>query len=147
MVVSRLGSERLSASPRNVQTEELDMNEAAITPMPLAGVRVLDLATFLAGPFCSTILAEFGAEVIKVEQPGTGDPLRKFGTMTESGDSLVWLQESRNKRCVTLDLKSPRGKAMLEEMVQKIRRGGREFSHRNAGEMGSWLEPLTHAQP
>ena len=95
------------------------MNEAASTPMPLAGVRVLDLATFLAGPFCSTILAEFGAEVIKVEQPGTGDPLRKFGTMTESGDSLVWLQESRNKRCVTLDLKSPRGKAMLEEMVQK----------------------------
>ena len=95
------------------------MNEVASTPMPLAGVRVLDLATFLAGPFCSTILAEFGAEVIKVEQPGTGDPLRKFGTMTESGDSLVWLQESRNKRCVTLDLKSPRGKAMLEEMVQK----------------------------
>ena len=95
------------------------MNEAASTPMPMAGVRVLDLATFLAGPFCSTILAEFGAEVIKIEQPGTGDPLRKFGTMTESGDSLVWLQESRNKRCVTLDLKSPRGKAMLEEMVQK----------------------------
>ncbi len=89
------------------------MNEAASTPMPMAGVRVLDLATFLAGPFCSTILAEFGAEVIKIEQPGTGDPLRKFGTMTESGDSLVWLQESRNKRSLTLDPKSPRGKTML----------------------------------
>ena len=95
------------------------MSEAASAPLPLAGIRVLDMATFLAGPFCSTILAEFGAEVIKVEQPGTGDPLRKFGTMTDSGDSLVWLQESRNKRCVTLDLKSPRGKAMLEELVQK----------------------------
>lgn len=95
------------------------MSDAASAPLPLAGVRVLDLATFLAGPFCTTILAEFGAEVIKVEQPGAGDPLRKFGTMTDSGDSLVWLQESRNKRCVTLDLKSPRGKAMLEELVQK----------------------------
>ncbi|MEM7404539.1 MAG: CoA transferase [Pseudomonadota bacterium] len=84
---------------------------------PLEGIRVLDLATFLAGPFCSTLLAEFGAEVIKVEQPGTGDPLRRFGTMTDCGDSLVWLQESRNKRCITMDLKSPRGKELMEQLV------------------------------
>ena len=87
--------------------------------MKLTGIKVLDLSRFLPGPHLAMMMADHGAEVIKIEQPGTGDPLRKFGTMTESGDSLVWLQESRNKRCVTLDLKSPRGKAMLEEMVQK----------------------------
>ena len=56
---------------------------------PLDGIRVLDIATFLAGPFCSTTLGDFGAEVIKVEQPGVGDPLRKFGTPHACGDSLV----------------------------------------------------------
>ncbi len=86
---------------------------------PLEGLRVLDLATFLAGPFCTTLMAEFGAEVIKVEQPGSGDPLRKFGTPTDCGDSLVWLQEARNKKCVTLNLKDPRGKALLERLVQE----------------------------
>jgi crotonobetainyl-CoA:carnitine CoA-transferase CaiB-like acyl-CoA transferase len=86
---------------------------------PLEGLRVLDLATFLAGPFCTTILAEFGAEVIKIEQPGSGDPLRKFGTITECGDSLVWLQEARNKQCITLDLKSPKGKEILEQLVRE----------------------------
>lgn len=86
---------------------------------PLEGLRVLDLATFLAGPFCSTILAEFGAEVIKIEQPGAGDPLRKFGTITDCGDSLVWLQEARNKQCITLDLKSPKGKEILEHLVRE----------------------------
>ena len=50
---------------------------------PLSGVRVLDIATFLAGPFCGTIMGDFGAEVLKVEHPKTGDPLRGFGTPTE----------------------------------------------------------------
>lgn len=75
----------------------------------LNGVRVLDAATYLAAPFCGTILADFGAEVIKVEQPGVGDPLRKFGTMTDCGDTLVWLSEARNKKSVTLDLRTPQG--------------------------------------
>lgn len=86
-------------------------------PLPLEGVRVLDLATFIAAPFSTTILGEFGAEVIKVERPGVGDPLRRFGTMTDCGDSLPWLMESRNKKCVTLDLRKPDGKALLERMV------------------------------
>ena len=62
---------------------------------PLEGIRVLDIATFVAAPFCGTIMAEFGAEVIKIEQPGDGDSLRRFGTMTEAGDTLVWLSEAR----------------------------------------------------
>ena len=78
-------------------------------PKPLAGKRVLDCATFIAGPTCATFLGEFGAEVIKVELPKIGCPLRKFGTMTETGMSLPWLSESRNKKSLTLDLRTRRG--------------------------------------
>ncbi len=83
----------------------------------LQGCRVLDIATFLAGPFCATQLGEFGADVIKVELPGTGDATRRFGTMTDCGDSLPWLSESRNKRCITLDLRKPDGAALLKRLV------------------------------
>ncbi|KKC26799.1 carnitine dehydratase [Sphingomonas sp. SRS2] len=83
----------------------------------LGGVRVLDIATFVAAPFCGTILADFGAEVIKIEQPETGDSLRKFGSITECGDTLVWLSEARNKKSVTLNLSSPDGAAMFRRLV------------------------------
>jgi crotonobetainyl-CoA:carnitine CoA-transferase CaiB-like acyl-CoA transferase len=63
----------------------------------LKGIRVLDLGTFIAGPYCATILGEFGAEVIKVEPPDVGDSLRRLGTNTECGDTLVWLSESRRE--------------------------------------------------
>ena len=87
---------------------------------PLAGVRVLDLATFVAAPFSATILAEFGAEVIKVEHPDGGDPLRRFGTPTAEHDqSLAWLSEARNKRSVTLDLRSAEGAGQLRELVRR----------------------------
>lgn len=88
-------------------------------PRPLAGVRVLDLATFIAAPYCATLMAEFGAEVIKVELPRIGDPLRRFGTPTDCGDSLVWLSESRNKKPVTLDLRTPDGAALLKRLVRE----------------------------
>jgi crotonobetainyl-CoA:carnitine CoA-transferase CaiB-like acyl-CoA transferase len=83
----------------------------------LQGIRVLDLGTFIAGPYCATILGEFGAEVIKVEPPGEGDSLRRLGTNTECGDTLVWLSESRNKKCVTLDLRSERGREILKKLA------------------------------
>jgi crotonobetainyl-CoA:carnitine CoA-transferase CaiB-like acyl-CoA transferase len=83
----------------------------------LDGIRVLDLGTYIAGPFCATVLGEFGAEVIKVERPGTGDNTRRFGTETDCGDTLVWLSEGRNKRSVTLDLGQPRGLELLRELV------------------------------
>ena len=88
-------------------------------PRPLAGVRVLDLATFIAAPYCATLMAEFGAEVIKVELPRIGDPLRRFGTPTDCGDSLVWLSESRNKKPITLDLRTPEGAALLKRLVRE----------------------------
>ena len=85
--------------------------------MPLDGCRVIDVSSFLAGPFCSTQLAEFGAEVIKLELPVVGDALRKFGTITKCGDSLPWLSECRNKKTATLDLRKPEGAELLKRLV------------------------------
>ena len=92
-------------------------NAAEIVGQPLAGTRVLDAATFLAAPFSATLLGEFGAEVIKIEQPGSGDPLRRFGPLTEAGHSLNWASESRNKKTVTIDLRAPRGADLLKRLV------------------------------
>jgi succinyl-CoA:(S)-malate CoA-transferase subunit B len=83
----------------------------------MQGIRILDVSSFLAGPFCSTQLAEFGAEVIKFELPRVGDALRKFGTVTQSGDSLPWLQECRNKKSATLDLRKPEGAEILKRLA------------------------------
>lgn len=83
----------------------------------LQDCRVLDVATFLAGPFCATQLGEFGADVIKIELPGVGDATRRFGTMHECGDTLPWLSESRNKKCITLDLRKPDGVVLLKRLV------------------------------
>lgn len=84
---------------------------------PLAGLRVLDLGTFLAAPFCGTLLAEFGAEVIKIEVPGTGDSLRTLGE-EHDGVPLFWLQESRNKHTVTCNLREPDGQAIVHDFVR-----------------------------
>jgi crotonobetainyl-CoA:carnitine CoA-transferase CaiB-like acyl-CoA transferase len=86
---------------------------------PLADIRVLDVATFLAAPFCGTILADFGAEVIKIEQPAGGDSLRRFGTQTSCGDTYVWLSEARNKKSATLDLRTPEGADLFRKLVAK----------------------------
>jgi crotonobetainyl-CoA:carnitine CoA-transferase CaiB-like acyl-CoA transferase len=84
---------------------------------PLQGIRVIDASSFLAGPFCATQLGEFGAEVIKIELPKVGDALRKFGTITNSGDGLLFLQESRNKKAATLDLRTAEGVAILKRLA------------------------------
>jgi succinyl-CoA:(S)-malate CoA-transferase subunit B len=91
------------------------MTDPEVTP--LGDCRVIDVSSFLAGPFCSTQLAEFGAEVIKLELPTVGDALRKFGTITECGDSLPWLSECRNKKTATLDLRKAEGAALLKRLV------------------------------
>ncbi|HMC39234.1 MAG TPA: CoA transferase [Acidimicrobiales bacterium] len=83
----------------------------------LDGIRVLDLGTYIGGPYCATVLGEFGADVIKVERPETGDYLRRFGTETDCGDTLVWLSESRNKRSVTVDLSRDEGRRLVERLV------------------------------
>ncbi len=84
----------------------------------LSGMRVLDCATYIAGPYCATILAEFGADVIKIEMPGVGDLARKLGTQTPVGDTLIWLSEARNKKSLTLNLKNKAGAQTLKELVR-----------------------------
>ncbi len=86
-------------------------------PEALAGVKVIDVSSFLAGPFCSTQLAEFGADVIKLELPGVGDALRKFGTVTECGETLPWLSECRNKKIASLDLRKPDGARLFKQLI------------------------------
>lgn len=82
----------------------------------LEGLRVLDLATFVAAPVCATLLGEFGAEVIKVEQPGLGDDLRRLGRQT-GGVSLWWLAEARNKKSITCNLRTPEGQELIKRLV------------------------------
>jgi succinyl-CoA:(S)-malate CoA-transferase subunit A len=89
-------------------------------PAPLRGVRVVDVGNFLAGPFAATLLGEFGAEVIKVEHPDGGDPMRRFGTATALPDAtLAWLSESRNKKSVTCDLLQPEGVQLFLKLIAK----------------------------
>jgi len=85
---------------------------------PLDDIRVIDVSSFLAGPFCSTQLAEFGAQVYKVELPKVGDALRRFGTITENGDSLPWLSECRNKKSITLDMRTAEGARLMKRLIE-----------------------------
>lgn len=85
---------------------------------PLAGIRILELGTMIAGPVVATLLADFGAEVIKIEQPEGGDPIRKIGPFCED-ESLWWNVEGRNKKSVTLDLRRPDGQALLRKLVKE----------------------------
>ena len=86
---------------------------------PLAGLRVLELGTLLAGPFCGQLLGDFGAEVIKIEPPGQGDPMRVWGREKANGKSLWWPVVARNKKAITLDLRQPEGQQLLRELVAK----------------------------
>jgi len=85
---------------------------------PLAGVRVLELGSLIAGPFCAKTLGDFGAEVIKIEPPGEGDPLRKWRKM-RNGTSLWWHVQSRNKQSVTCDLRRPEGQEIVRRLARR----------------------------
>jgi len=86
------------------------------TALPLAGLRILDLGTRIAAPFAATLLGDFGAEVIKVELPGSGDFMRGIGPFVE-GYSLWWAVEGRNKKSITLDLRQPRGQELAKRLI------------------------------
>lgn len=87
-------------------------------PRPLDGIRVLEIGQLLAGPFAGTLLGYFGAEVIKVEPPGKGDPIRNW-RVVQDGTSLWWRSLARNKKCITLDLKSARGRELLRQLATR----------------------------
>jgi len=83
---------------------------------PLAGLKVIELGQLIAGPFCTRVLAEFGAQVIKVESPAGGDPLRQWRKLYQ-GKSLWWLLQARNKQSVTVNLKSPEGQEIVRRLA------------------------------
>ncbi len=87
-----------------------------LTAKPLSGLKVIELGTLIAGPFASRICGEFGAEVIKIESPDGGDPLRKWRKLYE-GTSLWWFVQARNKKSLTLNLKHPDGLAILKKLL------------------------------
>ena len=86
------------------------------TPQSLAGLKVVELGTLIAGPFAARIMAEFGAEVIKIESPDGGDPLRKWRRLSQ-GPSLWWYVQARNKKSVTVNLKHPEGRDIVLKLV------------------------------
>lgn len=86
---------------------------------PLNGLKVLEMGQLLAGPFCASMLAGFGAEVIKIEKPKTGDPLRVWRKL-HKGTSLWWYSMGRNKKSVTLDMTNPKGQAIARRLAEKV---------------------------
>jgi formyl-CoA transferase len=94
-------------------------NAAAYKAGPLQGLRVIELGTLLAGPFCGQLLGDFGAEIIKVEAPGQGDPMRAWGREKVHGKSLWWPVVGRNKKAITLDLRQSAGQELLKALVAK----------------------------
>ncbi|TFW33442.1 CaiB/BaiF CoA transferase family protein [Massilia horti] len=85
-------------------------------PGPLAGIKVIEMGTLIAGPYGARLLAEFGADVIKIEPPNKGDPIRNWRVL-HNGTSLWWYVQSRNKKCITLDCGAPEGQAVLKALL------------------------------
>jgi formyl-CoA transferase len=88
----------------------------AVETMPLRGIKVIELGTLIAGPFCARMLAEFGADVIKIESPDGGDQLRQWRKMYKD-TSLWWYVQARNKKSVTVNLRAPEGQEIVRELV------------------------------
>src|SRR2546422_2404848 len=95
------------------------MTREASKTGPLAGIKILELGQAIAGPFAASFLAWFGAEVIKVEPPGTGDPLRNW-RVVHQGTSLWWYSMARNKKCITLDLRAKEGQRIARELAKRV---------------------------
>ena len=85
---------------------------------PLVGVRLIELGQLLAGPFTGRLLGDLGAEIIKIEAPGQPDAIRDWGKAKYEGRSLWWPVQSRNKKCITLNLRHERGQELLLELVK-----------------------------
>lgn len=99
--------------PRSARRDKEDMSKS----LPLDGIKVVELGSLIAGPYAASILAQFGADVIKVEPPEVGDPLRRWREMHED-TSLWWYSQSRNKKSITLNLKAEAGQDVVRELVK-----------------------------
>ncbi|RMW09068.1 CAIB/BAIF protein, partial [Pseudomonas amygdali pv. tabaci] len=110
---------RLRLSIHRICADHLSIpnKNGRVMNLPLQGIKVVELGQLIAGPFAAKILAEFGAEVIKVEPPLTGDPLRKW-RLLHNGTSVWWAVQSRNKQSVTLDLRQPKAQEMARQLIR-----------------------------
>ncbi|MBK6973682.1 MAG: CoA transferase [Sterolibacteriaceae bacterium] len=132
------------------RVEEEAADAGGVTPkdLPMTGVRVIDVGTFLAGPYAASIMGEFGAEVLKVEYPIAGDPMRRFGTATTRHDAtLAWLSEGRNKKSVTIDLRQPKGVDLFVRLVAKSDVLVENFRPGTMEEWGLGWKVLSEANP
>ena len=119
---------------------------AAASPQALSGIKVLELGQLIAGPFAAKLFGEFGADVIKIEPPGTGDPLRRWRVMRD-GTSLWWHVQTRNKRSVSLDLKSADGQAIVKKLVAEADIVIENFSPGRLEKWGLGWEELAAINP
>jgi formyl-CoA transferase len=107
----------------NTETNTTAATKASLLPTPtpaaLAGLKVLELGQLIAGPFAAKTLADFGAEVVKIEPPGAGDPLRKW-RLLKDGTSVWWQVQSRNKRSLALDLRTPEGQDVVRKLALEV---------------------------
>ena len=94
------------------------MSIEQLTPGALAGLRVVEMGQLIAGPFAGKTLGEFGADVIKIEAPGAGDPLRNW-RLIQDGTSVWWQVQSRNKRSIALDLRNPEGQGIARQLIAR----------------------------
>lgn len=114
---------------------------------PLDGLTVLDLSRVLSGPYCTMLLADMGARVIKVERPGTGDDTRAWGPPFVGGESSYFLSINRNKASVALDFKSPEGRRVLEDLIAKADVLVENFSPGTLDALGLGYEDLAGRHP
>ena len=117
------------------------------TIAPLDGVRVLDLSRVLAGPYCTMLLADLGADVIKVERPGIGDETRSWGPPHVGGEAAYYLSTNRNKRSVAIDLSDPRGRELVLRLAARSDIVIENFREDGADKLGIGYDALTEVRP
>ena len=113
-----------------------DHQVARLRPGPLGGTLILDLSRILAGPYCTLLLHELGARIIKVEPP-QGDDSRAYGPF-QHGDSLYFAAINRGKESIALDLKQPEDRAIFQRLLQHGRRAGGKLPPRHNGKNSAW---------
>ncbi|WP_308198108.1 CoA transferase [Rhodococcus sp. ARC_M12] len=119
----------------------------ARTTGPLDGLRVVEMGQLIAGPFCGQILGDLGAEVIKLEQPGKGDPMREWGRSMPEGESLWWSVVGRNKKSITVDLRTAEGQAVAKRLIAQADIVVENFRPGTLEKWGLGYEELSAANP
>ena len=125
----------------------MNTEQTSNTPSALDGITVLDLTRVLSGPYCTMMLADMGARVIKVEPPGKGDDTRGWGPPFQNGESSYFLSINRNKESVTLNLKHPEGRRVLEALIEKSDVLVENFRPGTLDKMGLGYEALSKQRP